>query len=150
MIGVAESGIEDGVRLPMHLGESYSRTFPGRVASCGEHHAVFTLGSKFSQRPAEQLIADPGRGGMNGDPIPRAVHVVFVKERGGIIGVENVAKSSRVFGKVALRVSLEFTEDDLSDQLHVRILHQRDLSHRDSTGTPLAENAGPVLKARNR
>jgi hypothetical protein len=70
----------------MNLGQRYSRTFPGRIASCGEHQAVFTLASRFSQRTAEQ--------------IPRAVRVVFVKKCGGIVGVKNPAESSRVFGEV--------------------------------------------------
>jgi hypothetical protein len=62
---------------------------------------------------------------MDGDPIQRAIRVVFVKERGCIVGVENVAESSRVFGEVALRVGMEFTECDFSDQLRVLIARIR-------------------------
>jgi hypothetical protein len=120
---VAEGGVEDTLCASMRPREFDRCAFSYRIATSGENDAVPAFRRLFQQHSAEQLVSDPGRGGMDGYPIPCAIRIVFVEERGGIVGVENVAKASRVFGEVALLVAVEFTKDEFSDQLRVWIQH---------------------------
>jgi len=167
VLRVAQGRIEDTLCQRSGRAELDGRTLARCIAAGSKHNAVSALRGPYPQRPAEEFVANPRGRGMHGNAVPRAVRVVLVEERRGIVRVQNIPEPRRIFGNVTLRIAVQATQCRLADIRH-RMFTARaarsatvaseiidctiisTFAQRDSTGTSVGENAVLVLNARNR